>query len=34
MCILAISEAPNEMLHNAAFHLGLHTLQLKTKIIF
>ena len=33
MCTFAKSDDPNEMPHNAAFHLGLHCL-LNTKPIF
>ena len=31
---LVNSEDPDKMLHYAAFHLGLHCLLLKTKLIF
>ena len=31
---LVNSEYPDKMLHHAAFHLGLHCLLLKTKLIF
>ena len=33
MGTLANSEDLNEMWHNAAFHQGLHCLQIKTKLL-